>query len=133
MTDESIAGEKPVSKMTKDELLEFGLQIPGCPKLNPTWKIDKIRATINASIGKHEEEAALNEALARDDFDEETVQAEATMVRKPRREEKPEPAQKIMRRFTHLKHPENGRVYVKTPLLIARGDMLPCDEHGKLV
>ena len=32
-----------------------------------------------------------------------------------------------------LKHPVNGRVYNATPLLLRRGDMLPCDENGKTV
>lgn len=30
-----------------------------------------------------------------------------------------------------LRHPVNGRVFPCTPMLLARGDMIPCDEDGK--
>jgi hypothetical protein len=34
---------------------------------------------------------------------------------------------------THLKHPVNGRVYLSTPGLRARKDMIPCNAKGKAV
>ena len=33
----------------------------------------------------------------------------------------------------YLRHPTNHRVYKATPLLKARGDMIPCDKNGKNV
>lgn len=35
--------------------------------------------------------------------------------------------------ITHLKSPENNRVFAATPDLMSRKDLIPCDEHGKKV
>lgn len=33
----------------------------------------------------------------------------------------------------YLRHSVNGRVYLSTPTLVARKDMIPCDANGKNV
>lgn len=60
----------------------------------------------------------------------ETLRAEVQALGEKGAAPKAEPEAATSANAAYLKHRKNGRVFVATPALIKRGDMIPCDAKG---
>lgn len=116
MSDKELVTEKPVEEMTKNELAEFAMAKFGV-ELDLTQKKDELLKLVKDKMGDSSGEDE-------DKGDKpDPVKSAAGKKGKAKKDDV----------ISYLKHPKNGRVYVLTEHLVARGDMLACDKDGTLL